>query len=80
VSFDTDFDGGEDDGKLEAHERRIVRCSKCRARIVWFRTARLRMMPIDADSVNAEDAGLDLSHHVSHFATCPNAEDFRRPR
>lgn len=64
----------------EAHERRIVRCRSCRARIIWFQTAAGKNMPVDADTVEPEDEELDLPRHVSHFSTCPNANQHRKPR
>ena len=69
-----------DEATTEAHERRITRCRSCRARIVWFTTAAGKKMPVDADTVEADDEELDLSRHVSHFATCPNSAQHRKPR
>lgn len=69
-----------DDETTEAHERRIVRCKSCRARIIWFETPRGKKMPVDADTVEPGDTELDLKRHVSHFATCPNSAQHRRPR
>jgi hypothetical protein len=80
MSFDTDFDGGEDETTIENHERRIERCKGCHAKIIWFRTERLKMMPVDADTVEPDDTELDLSRHVSHFATCTKAKEFRKDR
>jgi hypothetical protein len=71
VSFD-------DDETNEAHERRIVRCRSCRAKIIWFKTPAGKNMPVDADTVEPEDDELDLSRHVSHFATCPQADQHRK--
>jgi hypothetical protein len=62
----------------EAHERRITRCKSCRAKIIWFKTAAGKNMPIDADTVEADDEEIDLDRHVSHFATCPDADKFRK--
>lgn len=62
----------------EAHERRIVRCRSCRAKIIWFKTDAGKNMPIDADTVEPEDDELDLKRHVSHFATCPDANLHRK--
>lgn len=73
MSFD-----GED--TTEAHERRITRCRGCNAKIIWFKTEAGKNMPVDADTVEAEDDELDLDRHVSHFATCKKADQFRRPR
>jgi len=63
-----------------AHERRITRCRTCRAQIIWFKTEAGKNMPVDADSVKPEDDELDLSRHVSHFATCPQADSHRKTR
>ena len=62
----------------EAHERRITRCRSCRARIIWFKTEAGKNMPVDADTVEADDEELDLSRHISHFATCAKADSFRK--
>jgi hypothetical protein len=63
----------------EAHERRIVRCRSCHGKIIWFKTAAGRNMPVDADTVEPGDEDLDLARHQSHFASCPNADRHRRP-
>jgi hypothetical protein len=72
----------EDEGTTEAHERRITRCTSCHAKIIWFKTEAGRNMPVDADTVEPGDdvLELDLSRHMSHFATCPNADKHRKPR
>jgi hypothetical protein len=59
-----------------------VQCKSCGAAIVWFNTKAGRKMPVDASSTKPTDAAhqLDLKRHVSHFATCPNAIQHRRPR
>lgn len=68
----------EDDETTEEHERRITRCKSCRARIVWLKTVTGKNMPVDADTVEADDETFDSSRHVSHFATCPDANQHRR--
>lgn len=78
MTFDSDF--YDSDEMLERHERRIVRCTHCRKKIIWLRTKRLRMMPFDADTVEPSDMDLDLERHVSHFATCKMAKDYRDKR
>lgn len=59
-----------------------TRCSSCSALIVWFKTAAGKRMPVDEGSTQPTDAAhqLDLKRHVSHFATCPNANQHRRSR
>ncbi len=64
----------------EAHERRITRCRSCRAMIIWFKTEAGANMPVDADTVNPADEEYDPPRHISHFATCPNANQHRKKR
>lgn len=68
------------DDTNEVHERRIKRCKACHAKIIWFKTEAGKNMPVDADTVEPDDEELDLSRHSSHFATCPNADQFRKQR
>ena len=70
-----------DEETTEEHERRITRCSSCRARIIWLKTAKGGNMPVDADTVEPDDTEYDPEgDHVSHFATCPNADQHRKKR
>lgn len=64
--------------ELEAHARRIVKCSSCRALVVWFKTRLGNNMPVDANTVTPIDTVLELPRHVSHFATCKNASQHRK--
>ncbi len=71
----------EDEDTTEDHERRIVRCSTCNARIIWLKTQKGANMPVDADSVEPEDQIFDAAGgHISHFATCPDAFKHRKKR
>ena len=58
----------------------IVTCRSCNARIIFFLSRAGRMMPVDADSVRPTDTKLDLTHMVSHFATCTHPDQHRKPR
>lgn len=69
-----------DEATLEAHERRITRCRTCHAKIIWFKTQAGKNMPVDSDTVEPDDEELDVSRHTSHFATCKDAAQHRRPR
>lgn len=67
--------------------RQIKTCSSCGAMIIWFKTEAGRPHPVDVTSVKATDMHLDLltkSHpqgtHISHFSTCPNADQHRKPK
>jgi hypothetical protein len=42
-------------------------CRGCRALIYWIKTAAGKAMPVNPDG-------------VSHFATCPDAKEFRRKK
>jgi hypothetical protein len=64
----------------EAHERRITRCRSCRARIIWLPTAGGKTAPVDADTVDAEDEVFEPGKHISHFASCPQADQWRKTR
>jgi hypothetical protein len=57
----------EPNDTTEAHEYRIVRCKSCNARIVFLETAAGKRMPINADTVEAEDM-------FQSKAICPECE------
>lgn len=59
-----------------------TRCGSCNSLIVWFKTAAGKRMPVNAETTKPTDAEhqLDLKRHISHFATCPQADRHRRPR
>lgn len=55
-------------------------CRSCEAPIVWLKTATGKAMPVDASSVQPGDTLFVPGLHVSHFATCPDAKEHRKPR
>jgi hypothetical protein len=55
-------------------------CRSCGASIVWLKTTRGSLMPVDAGSVKAGDVEFDSKQHVSHFASCQQADQWRKPR
>lgn len=57
---------------------RIVPCKGCGAPIIWLRTASGKSMPVDADTVRESDQIFDRRWNFAHFATCPNADHFRK--
>ena len=61
-----------DEDTNEQHEKRISRCREqtCNARIVWLKTETGKNMPVDADTVEADDTEYDGARHTSHFKTC----------
>jgi hypothetical protein len=56
-------------------------CRSCGAAIVWLTTSGGKSMPVDAETVGSADLGLFVfGKHRSHFASCPNADQHRKPR
>jgi hypothetical protein len=74
------WDAGERSVSDYAHEKRTGRCRSCNARVIWFKTALGKNMPVDEGTVEQNDVILDMKRHISHFATCPNRDQHRRPR
>lgn len=60
--------------------RRKSRCQACGAELIWLKTAIGSNMPTNADAVLEDDQLFDSTRHTSHFATCPSADKFRRPK
>lgn len=69
-----------DDYTTESHERRIVRCISCNARIIFLPTNTGKQMPTDADSVEPDDDEYDHKKHVTHFSTCTYPDRHRKSR
>jgi transcriptional regulator of met regulon len=65
---------------VEAHEKRVVHCLSCKARIIFLHTAAGKKIPIDADTVDEEDEVYEGAKHVVHWSTCDNPDRFRKPR
>lgn len=55
-------------------------CSGCGKGIVWLKTAAGKNMPVDIETTQREDTEFDPSRHVSHFASCPLAINFRKSK
>jgi hypothetical protein len=56
-------------------------CQACGASIIWIVTKGGKRMPCNAQrTVIITPAGETVSGHISHFATCPNADEFRREK
>jgi hypothetical protein len=73
-------------------EERITRCRSCEAPVIWVRMTETDGKPGKAMPVNAEPNGRVLIRFgpngenakmaqawTSHFATCPSAEQWRKP-
>lgn len=60
--------------------RRTEPCKACQAPLVFLKTEKKTTMPCDAASVGDDDTRYVHGKHVPHWATCPEAHQFRRKR
>ena len=69
----------------------MARCRSCDKPIVWMWSQNNKMMPVDpkprddvgevpANKKPKTDGKFDPDYMVSHFATCPQADQHRRKR
>ena len=56
----------------------IRHCRSCGDSIVWLRTATGQFMPVNVDSAEPGDVTYIPGKHVSHFATCPHSNQWRK--
>ncbi len=68
---------------------RTQKCRKCPKQIVFLKTTAERWEPVNPESLSEADKhelerGLkvvfDPKRHISHFATCPAAAEFRKKK
>lgn len=58
-----------------------VPCRACQRPLIYLPTKAGKSMPVNAETVKAEDTIFDAkAGHVSHFADCPAAARFRKPK
>ena len=60
------------------HEIVSCRGKDCDADIVWLVTKAGKPIAVNVDNVQTDDDQFRYGHHIAHFATCPNADDFRK--
>ena len=53
-------------------------CLSCGAAIVWMMTVNNRRMPVNAETVESGETIYMHGKHVSHFATCPQSDQWRK--
>lgn len=58
----------------------IQKCRSCQADIVFLPTKNGKSMPVNAETVETDDAVFNAAKHVSHFATCTDPNKHRKPR
>jgi hypothetical protein len=66
--------------KPEPKNERITNCQRCGAAIIFLPTAAGKHAPVDAETVPIDAEVFDPKRMMSHFATCPYAEQFRKPK
>jgi len=71
---------------VDKHVLWFRQCRTCQAAIIWAVTVSGKRMPLDAKPevrfILNEDTGTTSARktYMSHFATCPNAAQHRKPR
>jgi hypothetical protein len=59
----------------------MATCKSCGAPIVFIQTKGQKWEPCNVQrTVIITPVGETVSGHISHFATCPNADEFRREK
>ncbi len=56
------------------------KCRSCGAEILWKKTKEGKFMPVDIGSTESTEAVFDPATMKSHFATCPDAGKWRKPK
>lgn len=70
------FIDGPAPGELEIPAgAEVVRCRSCGAAIVWGQTSKGAAVPVNVDQVRMVGG---KGYGVTHFATCPEAREWRR--
>lgn len=55
------------------------KCKKCHAPLYWIQTPKKKWMPVDRKKrMVIDDDGTTHFGYDPHWATCPNAEDFKK--
>lgn len=61
----------------------MAQCRTCHQEIVWGKTAAGKTVPMDPSEKRYLDRGdgvyVMVDVHLSHFATCPQADQHRKP-
>jgi len=66
---------------LASHRARISHCRSCQDPIIWLpMPGSGKMNPVNADTVEPDDEEFKWGKHISHFATCKQANEWRRKR
>jgi len=64
-------------------------CESCKKEIAFLKTKSGKFIPVNIDSLSNQEKQklsegkrifFQFTRHTSHFATCPNASIFRKPK
>jgi hypothetical protein len=58
----------------------MSQCKRCGAAIVWLKTLKGANMPVNANTVKEGDYYFRRDRHMPHWATCPDAAEFRKKK
>lgn len=65
--------------KCDMGQVKITQCRSCGADIVWLKTQRGKNIPVDAEDVVDEEVEVfDPDTMTTHFATCKDADKWRK--
>ena len=54
------------------------KCQACKEPIVWMTTRNKKWTPVNVDSIKTDEVIFNPNTMISHFATCPFADKFRK--
>ena len=57
----------------------MPKCRSCNAEIVWLKSKKGKNIPVDAETYHGETE-FDSKKHRAHFATCSDAEKYRKDK
>jgi hypothetical protein len=57
-----------------------TKCSSCLAPIKYLRTEAGHWMPVNPESIEGAETVFRPGIHISHFATCPHADEHRKSK
>ncbi len=55
-------------------------CKTCKKLIRFLKTSMGKLIPVDAETCDLADEYFDRERHRTHFQTCGQASEHRRPR
>jgi hypothetical protein len=56
----------------------ITHCRSCGAQIIFLRMPSGKLHPTNSETVEEDEVDFVWGKHVSHFATCPEADRWRK--